>query len=174
MYGVKKLSWGKKNFNTTLEPGPVQVYNYLGQLKWTHQTFRSERQDIEAKGTHLVSGPHGHTSGKARQPLFIAQCPSSRERPGQHLCSETEITVTGGRKSKEKKLARKKYEELRHITGNEVLLGKRQNTTPCGRQPRGDPECLSVTKRGAGKGKRDLWRLLPGLRGFWVFLVTQE
>lgn len=24
-----------QNFNTTLEPGPIQVYSYLDQLKWT-------------------------------------------------------------------------------------------------------------------------------------------
>lgn len=31
---------------------------------------------------------------------------------------------------REKKLARKKYKELRNMIGNEILLGKGENTTP--------------------------------------------
>lgn len=39
----KKLLIKKRNFNTTLKPDPIQVYNYLDPLKLTHQKFRAAR-----------------------------------------------------------------------------------------------------------------------------------
>lgn len=40
-----------KNLNTTLEPDPIQVYKYMGQLKVTHQKFGSGR-DRKSKLGH--------------------------------------------------------------------------------------------------------------------------
>ena len=48
---------------------------------------------------------------------------------------------------REKKLARKKYKELRNIIGNEILLGKGGNTTP-GVEAEGGPAGLPVMHRG--------------------------
>lgn len=61
----------KKNFNTTLEPDPIQAYNHLNQLKLTHQNFGSVRDRKSKPGaTHLGSGPQEPISGKA-QAAFI-------------------------------------------------------------------------------------------------------
>lgn len=57
----------KKNFNTTLEPDPIQVYNHLNQLKLTHQNFGSVKDRKSKPGaTHLGSGPQEIISGKAQ------------------------------------------------------------------------------------------------------------
>lgn len=44
----------KKRISTQLlEPGPIQVYSYLDQLKWTHQKFGAARDSTSKPRAHI-------------------------------------------------------------------------------------------------------------------------
>lgn len=87
LYGVKKLSEKKKNFNTTLEPGVIQVYNYLAQLTLTHQKFESARdRKIKSKGAHLVSGPQERISGRSQAASVHCNMSITQEKGLDNIC----------------------------------------------------------------------------------------
>lgn len=134
IYGVRKWSWKKEfqhSFGKRSNPG-AQI---SGSIKTdTAEIQIRERQEVKARGVHLGSGPPSTYFRKSPGSLCWSQnIHYPAEMPGHYVQKQKlQSRREGGQNEqiREKKLARKKYKELRNMIGNEILLGKGENTTP--------------------------------------------
>ena len=104
----------RKNFNTALEPEPIQVYTYLDQSKWTYEKFRSGRNRQWDQG-HIFKlwAPQVCISEKAQAALVGCKTPIIQQKR-RDIVSVQKQKLQSGREDRqnkhmrEKRLARKK------------------------------------------------------------------